>query len=197
MLGAAYMLTQADAGLSSLLVAAGAVLGIAFTYWTHRATGTADLDLNRQAEAEATYPYKVFLTSALHSASEGVAIGVAMYVNIGFGIFVALAIAVHNIPEAAILAAVLRSRLPIGKSAGIAVASNVSQILLATAIFAVVSAAPGILPWALGFALGALINLVVIELLPESYRQMGTTSIALVTLAAMGMVALLRWIITA
>ena len=40
----------------------------------------------------------------------------------------------------------------------------------------------------IGFAVGSLIYLVLAELLPESYRQAGHTSIALVTLITMGIV---------
>ncbi len=51
-----------------------------------------------------------------------------------------------------------------------------------------VGAVPAVLPWAIGFAVGSLIYLVLAELLPESYRQAGHTSIALVTLVTMGIV---------
>ena len=50
------------------------------------------------------------------------------------------------------------------------------------------TAAPAAQPWALGIAVGALLQLVLDELLPESYHQAGHTSIALVALLAMGMV---------
>jgi zinc transporter ZupT len=42
---------------------------------------------------------------------------------------------------------------------------------------------------------GAFLYLVLVELLPESYRQAGHTSIALVTLMAMGMVVLLTGLV--
>jgi len=58
--------------------------------------------------------------------------------------------------------------------------------------FVVATQLPVVLPWALGFAVGALTYLVLVELLPESYRQAGHTSIALVALVAMGIVVLLR-----
>ncbi len=64
-------------------------------------------------------------------------------------------------------------------------------MLLAVAAFAVLTAAPSAVTWVLGFGVGALVYLVVFELLPESYRQAGSTSIALVTIAAMGIVVLL------
>jgi zinc transporter ZupT len=70
-------------------------------------------------------------------------------------------------------------------------ATRVSQILFAVTTFAVATAAPAVLPWVLGLAVGALLYLILAELLPHCYRQAGHTSIALVALLAMGMVVLL------
>ncbi len=103
----------------------------------------------------------------------------------------ALSMAVHNIPEATVLSAILASRgVRLRSAAGLAVVTNVSQVLLAIVTFAIASAAPAVLPWALGFAVGALVYLVMAELLPQCYRQAGHTSIALVTAVAMGIVVL-------
>ena len=55
---------------------------------------------------------------------------------------------------------------------------------------------PWLLPWVAGFAVGALIYRTLVELLPESYRQAGQTSIAVVTLLAMGVVVLLAGVAT-
>jgi zinc transporter ZupT len=57
--------------------------------------------------------------------------------------------------------------------------------------YSVLVALPALDPWILGFAVGSLLYLVLHELLPESYRQAGHTSIAVVTLVAMGMVVAL------
>ncbi|NIM49790.1 MAG: ZIP family metal transporter [Gemmatimonadales bacterium] len=192
MLGAAYALLVAGLDLMPVWGATGALLGIAFVYWTHAVSGTADLELNRLEETSPEYGYKVLLVNALHSAAEGIAIGVAMVESLSFGIFMALAIAVHNVPEGTVLCAILKSRgVRLADAAGLAVATNVSQVLLAVAAFAVLTAAPSAVTWVLGFGVGALVYLVVFELLPESYRQAGSTSIALVTIAAMGIVVLL------
>lgn len=192
MLGAAYSLMAVGFDHSGVVGAAGAVLGVAFVFSTHAAARTADLDLNRLDEASPDYGYKVLLINTLHSAPEGVAIGVAMVVNLPFGVFMALSIAVHNIPEAAVLGAILTSRgVKRLEAAGLAIVTNVSQILLAVFTFAVVGAAPPTLQWALGFAVGSLVYLVMVELLPESYRQAGHTTIALVTIVSMGIVVLL------
>ncbi len=193
MLGAVYGISEAGLETRLLVAAAGALLGLGFIYSTHRISRTSDLDLNRLEESGPEYGYQVLLVQWLHAASEGVAIGVAMSIRLDLGIFTALAFAVHNVPEAAVLCAVLRARgIRLRDAAGLAVVMNVSQVLFALALFAVISAAPIILPWTVGFVMGALVYLVMSELLPESYNQSGHTSIALLTSVAMGMVVLIK-----
>ncbi len=192
MLGAAYALMVTGFDRAPARGAAGAALGIGFVFFTHAASGTADLDLNRLDETNAAYGYQVLLVNTLHAASEGIAIGAAMALSLPFGIFMAVAIAVHNVAEATVFSSILASRgVQLRQAAGLSVAANVNQVLLAIVTFAIVSAAPSVLPWALGFAAGALIYLVMAELLPECYRQAGRISIALVTVVAMGIVVLL------
>jgi zinc transporter ZupT len=193
MLGAAYILLVASLPHGAPAVAAGALLGIGFVTLTHTASGTDDLDLNSLDDTSPAYGYQVLFVNTLHSASEGVAIGAAMALGLPFGIFMALAIAVHNIPEATVLCAILTGRrVALASAAGLAVAANLSQVLLAVATFAIVAAAPATLPWTAGFAVGALIQLVMAELLPQSYHQAGHRSIALVAVLAMGIVVLLQ-----
>lgn len=193
MLAAAYLLTEIEDAGHPLAAAGGAVLGVAFIYSSHRAAGTADLDLNQARENDDAYGYQLLLINSLHAASEGVAIGIAMVMSKSLGIFMALALALHNIPEATVSSVTLRDRgVKLHQAAALAVAVNVNQILLAVATYAVVSALPALQPWVLGFAVGALIDLVMVELLPESYREAGPTSIALVTSAAMGAVVLVK-----
>ena len=192
MLGVAYVLMAAGLPPTPALGAAGAVLGIAFLYWSHGVAGTRELDQDRMGDPAPDYGYQLLLVHTLHAAPEGIAIGVAMTLNASLGASVALAIAVHNVPEAAVLAGVLRSRgLGLIPAAGAAAATRVSQVLFAVTTFAVAHAAPALLPWALGVAVGALLYLVMAELLPHCYRQAGHTSIALVAILAMGMVVLL------
>lgn len=192
MLGIAYALMVTGLAHVPASAGVGALGGLLFVIWTHRLAGTGDLDLNRLAETAPEYGYKVLIVGILHSGVEGVAVGAAMSVSLPFGALMALAIAVHNIPEATVLCAVLTSRgARWVEAAGLAVLANVSQVLLAVVTFAIVAAAPAMLSWALGFAVGALLCLVMVELLPESYRQAGHTSIALVTVVAMGLVVAL------
>jgi zinc transporter ZupT len=194
MLGVAYALLDVGLPDRSTVVpgGVGAVLGLALARLAHLLTGTEGMDLNRLDEAGPTYGYQVVLVNALHATPEGVAIGAAMLVSLHFGISMALALAVHNIPEAMVLTSVLASRgVRVHQAATLAVAVNANQVLVAIVTFAVVGALPFLFPWAVGIAVGALIYLVLAELLPESYQQAGPTGIALVTLVAMGIVVAL------
>lgn len=192
MLGPAYLLMSAGMQFVPWQGALGAVLGIGFVWFTHFAAGTEEMDLNRLDESSTVYGYQVIVVNMLHSASEGVAIGAAMGVSVPFGIFMAVAMAVHNVPEATVLSAILRGGgVRWGPASALAVLTNIPQVLLAVVTFAIVTAAPAFLPWAIGFAFGSLIYLVLAELLPECYRQAGRTTMALVAIVAMGIVVLL------
>lgn len=189
MLAAAYVMAQAGLDGPPLAMGAGALAGITFIHWSHAIAGTQDLGLNRLADTDPGYGYQVLLVSSLHSGAEGLAIGTAMAVDISLGTFVAVAIAVHNIPEATLVGAVFRSRGDtLGRVAVLAVVSDGAIVFTAVAAFAVVAAAPSLVPYSLGFAAGALIYLVTVDLLPESYGQARATTIALVTILAMGLV---------
>jgi zinc transporter ZupT len=196
MFGVAYtLLTE---GLQEGLAAGGlgAALGIAFVRGTHALTATGELDIESLDRFGPEHGYKVMLADTLHAAHEGIAIGAAMALSLPLGIAMAVTLAVHNVPEAMILTRVLTDRGTTHlKTAGLALATNINQVLLAVTTFVLVSAIPGLLPWVTGFAVGAVVYLVLVELLPESYRQAGHTSIALVTLVALGMVVLLGGIV--
>jgi zinc transporter ZupT len=192
MMGVAYTLLTAGLGDHLAQGGVGALLGIGFVRITHALTDTGELDLETLDEVGPEFGYKSLLADTLHAAHEGIAIGAAMAISLPLGISMALALAVHNVPEGMILGRVLsRQGMGVLQASALAVATNVNQVLLAVVTFAVTGAAPAVLPWITGFAVGALLYLLLVELLPESYRQAGRTSIALVTLVAMGMVVLL------
>lgn len=193
MLGSAFALIEPRLHPNAYAISVGAVLGVAFMHSTRAFSQTADLALNRLDEREPDYGYEVLLVASLHSSAEGVAIGAAMGHNVGFGVFVAAALALHNIAEGTLLAAVCRARgVSVSRAGALAVVSNFGLVLMAVATLAVVQAAPAALPWALGFAAGALIYLVMVDLLPDSYSEAGPTSIALAVILALWAFGLLR-----
>ncbi len=177
MLGVAYslMAVSLDRGLAQ--TGLGALAGIACITLARAVAGTAG----------------VIRLGAIHAVPEGIAIGVAMAAGLPFGALMTTALAVHNIPEATVaIATMTRRGTSLTLATLLAVAANVNQVVFALAAFLLVSAVPVLLPWTLGFAFGALLYLVMVELLPDSYRDAGRTSIALVTIVAMGIVVLLH-----
>ncbi len=193
MLGVAYLLMTRGLERGLLLAMAGAGLGVAYTYWVQSYAGITQLDTMPGRGAEPDYGYRIILQNTLHSASEGVAIGVAMLVSLKLGIFMAFALAIHNIGEAMALTAFLRDRgMSTGESAGLCVVTNVGQVLLAIVAFAVGPMLGDRLPAALGFAAGALLFLVMTELLPASYQRAKSESVAFLLSFSVAAVVLLE-----
>jgi len=193
MLGASYLLTVEGLEIHPLAETLGAALGVATLYLTHTLSGTRDLALDTSPAPGDVYVEKLWLRNAIHAAAEGTAIGAAMAVNREFGIFVALAFMAHNVPEAIALTAVLRSRgRGIVACAILSVTSNLGQVVLGAATFLAARAFPALLPAALGFPAGALIYLVTVELLPDSFQEAGHTTIAVLSSVALCAVVLVR-----
>jgi len=192
MFGVAYVLMTLGLEGGLLAGGVGAILGVIVVRGTHAVTGSGELDLMNPTGAHSALGRRAVVSDLLHGAHEGLAIAVAMTLSLPLGITVAAALAVHNVPEAMILTRVLdaggvsrRRILPL------VVASNVAQPLLAVTGFVALRELPAAIPVVTGFAVATLLYLVLEELLPESYRQAGHTSIAVVTALAMGVVVLL------
>ena len=118
----------------------------------------------------------------VHSAAEGIGVGVSFGGGADLGIFISLAIAVHNIPEGLAISLVLVPRgVSALRAAGWSVFSSLPQPLLAVPAFAFVLAFRPVLPWGLGFAAGAMIWMVATELVPDAVRESGGRIPALAT----------------
>ena len=105
----------------------------------------------------------------VHSAAEGVAVGAAFADGATLGLLIAVAIAVHNIPEGLAISLVLVPRgASVRAAAGWSIFSSLPQPLLAVPAFLFVDTFESILPAALGFAAGAMVWMVIRELLPEA-----------------------------
>jgi len=108
----------------------------------------------------------------VHSVAEGIGVGAAFGGGETLGILIAVAIAVHNIPEGLAISLVLVPRgTSVHSAAGWSIFSSLPQPLLAVPAFLFVDAFEGVLPAALGFAAGAMAWMVARELLPDAVRQ--------------------------
>jgi zinc transporter, ZIP family len=115
------------------------------------------------------------LLSALtiHNVPEGLAVGVAFAAGgPELGVPIAVAIGVQNVPEGFVAAApLLEAGTRRGRAAAFAAATGAVEPPAAFAAFGAVSAAAAILPAGLGFAAGAMVYVVVDELVPESHAH--------------------------
>lgn len=209
MLGAGYLLMERGLDRGTWAAVAGGAVGVLYTLGARLFIGADDLpgarekdaerlsDEDRKPTADADTPAhripRLLLQHGLHAAAEGSAIGVAMTLHLRLGVFVALALAIHNIGEAMALTNLLRRRqVSTGRAAGLSVVINLPQPVLALAAFALGPVLTGFLPAALGFAAGALVFLVLTELVPEAYPQAGTGVVAFLVSASAGTVVLLE-----
>jgi zinc transporter, ZIP family len=127
----------------------------------------------------------------IHSFTEGVAIGVSFGGSEALGLFIAVALAIHNIPEGLAISLVLVPRgVGVGRAALWSTFSSVPQPLMAVPAFLFVALFTPLLPSGLGFAAGAMIWMVLSELVPDALEEAnGATVTTVVALSAAAMVA--------
>jgi zinc transporter ZupT len=126
----------------------------------------------------------------IHSFSEGVGIGVAYGGGESLGWLIAVAMALHNIPEGLAISLVL---VPRGASAWQAarwsIFSSLPQPVMAVPAYYFVEQFQVLLPYGLGFAAGAMVWITIADLLPDALRDSGPRTV--VASASLSIVAML------
>jgi zinc transporter ZupT len=190
MLGACFglLVEGSRAGWWQTLV--GANLGVVFVLLTARALEGKEPDAGDLAAADLRQIVLIMIVMTVHSAAEGVAVGASFAGSLELAATITIAIAVHNIPEGIAITAVARPKgISIPKAAGLSILSSVPQPLLAVPAFLFVDAFRPALPFALGFAAGAMVLMVMEELLPEAYESGRTVEVAgIVTVSLVAMI---------
>lgn len=195
MLGIGYVLLAAGQARAPAATLLGALLGLVAGRLTDAGAGPragAGATTTARLSSPPATDHGEIVASALHSAFEGLALGAAAGLGSPLAQFLVLTFAVHNVSEGAVLGAHLTRRGGRRRTtAALAVLARLSQPLVAVSVLLLLAPLPGLLPWLAGASFGALLYLIVAELLPHSYRVAGRTAIAVVICAAAGMVALM------
>ena len=154
---------------------------------------TPHLHANGEAEgpkSRLSRTAKLALAVTIHNFPEGMAVGVAIAgaltadFNMAGALALSLGIAIQNVPEGAIISMPLRAE---GNSRwrafGIGALSGVVEPVGGALVLVVASAVLGIMPFMLAFAAGAMLYVVVEELVPEysqgKHSNIGTVGFAL------------------
>ncbi|HUG40825.1 MAG TPA: ZIP family metal transporter [Longimicrobiales bacterium] len=192
MLGASFGLVAEGTGYGSAETVAGAFLGVLFILLTQKflgERGEEELIFGAVRGESARRMILVLVVMTVHSFSEGVAVGVSFGGGVTLATIITLAIAVHNIPEGLAITAVLRPRgMSLPACAGWSIFSSLPQPLMAVPAFLFVETFRAGLPYGLGFAAGAMVYMVLVELLPEAFgqgRRAGVATVASVATIAM------------
>jgi ZIP family zinc transporter len=193
MLAASFGLIYEGVNYGVLRTLAGALLGLGFIVAARRVL--------RQDEHPAVFAgmggldaRKALLivgVMTVHSFTEGVGIGVSFGGGEALGLFISLALAVHNVPEGLAISLVLVPR-GVGwvRAAWWSVFSSLPQPLMAVPAFLFVELFRPLLPYGLGFAAGAMIWMVFSELVPDALEEASSNLVAVVvTTSIVAMVA--------
>jgi zinc transporter ZupT len=198
MLGASIGLLYEGSLKSSVSTAVGAAVGVSFIYITRRALqGRDDIHLGAIHGAPATRILLIMVVMTIHSFTEGVALGVSFVDEPAFGLLISIAIAVHNIPEGV---AISLTMVPAGvsplRAAAWSVFSSLPQPLMAVPAFLAVRLFDGLLPAGLGFAAGAMLWMIVSQLLPEARESSSARTVAGTVIASAALMITLQLLAT-
>jgi ZIP family zinc transporter len=113
----------------------------------------------------------VFLVLFVHSLPEGFAVGTAFASDrAGLSLFVILAIGIQNVPEGTSIAIPMQEAgFGRARQFWAAVATSAPQPVGALVAFLAVEEVSGLLPVSFAFAAGAMLALIVVEMLPKAY----------------------------
>lgn len=182
MLGASFGLVSEGTHYSGWATFVGAILGVLFIMITQKLLGEHEFDFVGATGVSARRMLLIVVVMTVHSFAEGVAVGVSFGGDTSLAAAITIAITVHNVPEGLAISAVMRPRgVSVLACAGWSIFSSLPQPITAVPAYLFVDRFATVLPYGLGFAAGAMVFMVLVELLPEAYEQALGRSVGLIT----------------
>jgi len=171
-------------------VVGGMAAGAAFVWCSARVIATRKWRINGFTDLRSRRSILLISTLFVHSIPEGIAIGVGYATGeLNFGLLLAIVIAVHNIPEGTAVAVPLRAGgASLARCVAYAVLTSLPQPIVAVPAYLLVSWFQPLLAVSLGFAAGAMVFLVLSEMIPDSLAVCSRREVGWgVTAGAVGM----------
>lgn len=186
MLAATFSLVVEGFDFSAPRTILGLLLGLGGIWLAKRYFVSKDgISLANTNGADALKILLIMGVMTVHSAAEGVGVGVAYGGGRELGDFITIAIALHNVPEGLAIALVMVPRgASVGKAALWSILSSAPQPLLAVPAFLFVLTFAPFLPVGLGLAAGAMLWMIFSELLPEASESADHSTIGVVVTLA-------------
>ncbi|OGX07617.1 MAG: hypothetical protein A2Z88_01765 [Omnitrophica WOR_2 bacterium GWA2_47_8] len=153
----------------------GLLLGTLFFWMTEKWLDKHNFHKHSMVKGFSKKSFLIFIAMFVHSIPEGIAIGVGFATgNLQFGLIMAIAISVHNIPEGMAVSLPLKvEKTSTLKCAIISIITSLPQPIMAVPSALLTWLFEPLLPLGLGFAGGAMIYLVIAEMVPESLEEGG------------------------
>ena len=157
------------------IVMIGLLMGAGFFLLTEKNFSNAGLMKHYLKRGITKRGMLIFLAMFIHSIPEGIAIGVAFATgNLHFGLIMAIAITVHNIPEGIAVSIPLKNDGVSTKNCAlVSILTSVPQPIMAVPSALAAWFFEPLLPVGLGFAGGAMIYIVISELVPDALKDGG------------------------
>jgi len=162
------LLPAAEEGSPAEIVG-GFAIGLSFVLVARRLLPPERGFLGRRGP-DASASALVFLVLLVHSLPEGLAVGTAFASDrAGLSLFVILAIAIQNVPEGTSVALPMEEAgFGAWRQFWVAVATSIPQPVGAVVAWLAVETVSALLPISFGFAAGAMLTIVAIEMAPRA-----------------------------
>ncbi len=185
-------LSEGMGELAFIPAAAGFLLGILFLLVLDRVVPHLHLDSEEQEGVKSNWKKSTMLILAvtLHNIPEGASVGIVLAgamaggspITMAGALALSVGIAIQNFPEGAIISLPLKEELGKGKAFLMGTMSGAVEPVAAVVTLLLAEQMTPFIPYTLAFAAGAMLYVVVEELIPESaegaHSNMGTLGFA-------------------
>lgn len=194
MIAASFSLIYEGIEYSLFSTVAGVLIGLIFIIVSENILSKHEgVDVSSLQGADARKFFLIMGVMTIHSFTEGIGVGVSFGGGQELGIFITLAIAIHNIPEGLAISLVA---VPRGLSPWYAIwwsiLSSIPQPLMAVPAYLFVETFAPFLPVGLGFAAGAMIWMVFAELIPEANEDSSPNSVGIIVTVSVALMIIFR-----